>query len=166
VTAPLEALTVAGSGVPCVVLLNAVAAELDMDGLRTWARSLCNVEDRFNVRSYRFPYALVAWHSAPVGIDIERHDTYPTGFAASVCTPDELTRYRNAAPDHDELTALWCGKEALAKALGDAGRYDPRRLDSPLHWPDGEAGPWRATALSAPIGHVAWLCWRPSTATA
>ena len=29
------------------------------------------------------------------------------------------------------MASLWSGKEALAKALGDALRYDPRRLESP-----------------------------------
>jgi phosphopantetheinyl transferase len=167
VTASHETLPVAGPGVPGVALLNAAAAQLDLAGLRTWARAFtADVGSRFTSRSYCFPYALVAWHSAPVGVDIERHDSYPPGFAALVCTPQELVGYGDAAPDDAELTGLWCGKEALAKALGDAVHYDPRRLDSPLHWPDGEAGRWRARELSAPVGHVAWLCWRPSTAIA
>ncbi|HEY4897857.1 MAG TPA: hypothetical protein VII01_17440, partial [Solirubrobacteraceae bacterium] len=29
------------------------------------------------------------------------------------------------------LSSLWCSKAALSKALGDALRYDPSRLDSP-----------------------------------
>jgi phosphopantetheinyl transferase len=55
---------------------------------------------------------------------------------------------------------MWCGKEALSKALGDALAYDPRRLGSPLSWPDGRSGAWCAAELPAPAGHVAWLCWR------
>src|SRR6202022_2727422 len=115
-------------------------------GLQVWARTLTSERDEpFLVRSYRFPYAMVAWHDAPVGIDIERYETYPAGFAATICTPDEL---RLAATS--DLTSLWCGKEALAKALGDALNYDPRLLQSPVSWPSGVAGRWRAKALPAP----------------
>ena len=149
---------------PSHLLLDARTADVDLDGLRTWARSVtADVQAPFTVRSYRFPYALVAWHEAPVGVDLERVERYPSGFAASVCTPTELPRYQGPSGDGESLTALWCGKEALAKALGDALRYDPRRLDSPVHWPDGQAGRWRAAELPAPTGHVAWMCWQVAT---
>jgi hypothetical protein len=51
-----------------------------------------------------------------------------------------------------------------SNALGDATRYDPRRLESPMCWPGGESGPWRADALKAPFGYVAWVCWRTGAA--
>jgi hypothetical protein len=57
----------------------------------------------------------------------------------------------------------WCSKEALAKALGDPLRYDPRRLGSPIRWPASRSGPWRAIPLRAPTGHAAWLCWLSAT---
>jgi phosphopantetheinyl transferase len=112
-------------------------------------------------RCYRYPFALIAWHGERVGVDIERVAPYDKAFADSVCTPSEgaLALPRTA----EELASLWCSKEALAKALGDARRYDPRRLESPIHWPGGESGPWRAASLEAPAGHVAWVCWRVGT---
>jgi hypothetical protein len=58
------------------------------------------------------------------------------------------------------VTSLWSSKEALAKALGDALAYDPRRLESPLNWEDGAAGRWRARELTPEPGYVAWLVWR------
>ncbi len=59
------------------------------------------------------------------------------------------------------VAELWCAKEALAKALGDAVDYDPRRLESPIRWPELRSGPWRARPIPAlPAGHVGWLCWR------
>jgi phosphopantetheinyl transferase len=60
------------------------------------------------------------------------------------------------------VSSLWSSKEALAKALGDPLHYDPRRLESPMSWPGGRAGPWRAARLATPDGHTAWLCWRPA----
>ena len=148
-----------GASGPRVTLLEATGST-DAAGLRALARALAAAPgDMFSARSYRFPYALVARHSRPVGIDIERHQAYPEGFASSVCTPLELSRMRRP-PSDMELTELWCGKEAIAKALGDALAYDPRRLESPLTWPDGRAGPWHAQELALPAGHVAWLCWR------
>ncbi|MGB9185641.1 MAG: 4'-phosphopantetheinyl transferase superfamily protein [Solirubrobacteraceae bacterium] len=112
---------------------------------------------RFVSRSYRFPFAVLAWHDQPVGVDIERIEACPPGFAASISTPTELAL--RIAGD-EETISLWCSKEALAKALGDALDYDPRRLESPVAWPEGHAGPWRAARQDAPGGHVVWLCWR------
>ncbi|HWE10427.1 MAG TPA: hypothetical protein VG325_13820 [Solirubrobacteraceae bacterium] len=57
---------------------------------------------------------------------------------------------------------MWSSKEALAKALGDALRYDPRRLEAPVAWVNGACGPWRARPVPAPPGHVARVCWRSS----
>ena len=42
--------------------------------------------------------------------------------------------------------------------------YDPEFAQSTCTPSEREArgasGPWRASALEAPAGHVAWLCWR------
>lgn len=108
-------------------------------------------------RSYRFPYALVAAHWAPVGLDIERVQAADLAFVESISTPEE---WRAAQSDEPEYAAsLWSSKEALAKALGNAVDYDPRRLGSPVFWPGGASGPWRAVRLPVPAGHVGWLCW-------
>jgi hypothetical protein len=146
---------------PTVELLDARNASLDGDGLRDWARAQAAASGGVRVaRSYRYPIALVGWHTEPIGVDVERVDPYDEAFAESICTPSDRSRARPESAE--ELASLWCSKEALAKALGDARRYDPRRLESPARWPCGEAGPWRARALEAPYGYVAWVCWRVS----
>ncbi len=117
----------------------------------------------FTSRSYSFPFALVAWHSSAVGVDIERVQPCDEVFGDSICTPAERAA---GAPPGDPghfFTSLWSSKEALSKALGDALDYDPRRLEGPGAWPDGRSGPWRAARLEVARDHVAWLCWRAHT---
>jgi hypothetical protein len=148
-------------GGPRVRLLDARDAGVDEAGLRALGRAESAASGApHSCRSYRFPYALVAWHSAPVGVDIERAEPLGADFVASISTPAEQGQVPPGADPDIYPASLWCSKEALSKALGDALEYDPRRLDSPIFWPGGEAGPWRALALAAPAGHVAWLCWR------
>ena len=145
---------------PAIWLCDASEAGLDEPGLRACARSRSAAATAgFSSRSYRHPYALLATHDQPVGVDIERVEALDRQFLESICTAEE----RAALPDEvdsEYVTSLWCSKEALSKALGDALRYDPRRLPSPIGWTDGRAGPWRAAALLAPEGHTAWACWR------
>ncbi len=148
-------------GSPEVRLLDAWAAELDEGVLRHWARSQRQPDaNTFVTRSYRYPYALVAWHTGPVGIDIERLEACDPAFVESICTPSEMSSRPTGVDGDADGISLWRGKEALSKALGDALSYDPRRLESPLSWRDGRCGAWRAASLPAPAGHVAWLCWR------
>jgi phosphopantetheinyl transferase len=148
-------------GTPEVRLLDARAAGLDEAGLRTWARAqTAACGQPYVVRSYRYPYALVAWHSEPVGVDIERIEPCDAAFAELILTPAERADPMPFAEPDAHLTSLWCSKEALSKALGDALRYDPGRLDSPMRWPDLRSGPWRAAPLRTTPRHTAWLCWR------
>ena len=152
----------AGENVPQAWLVDARFSGLDEPGLAAHARALSNTAGgcRYVSRSYRHPYALIASHDAPVGVDIERIEPRDPAFAETICTPTE----RAAGWPHEHadryLSALWSSKEALAKALGDALAYDPRRLESPGAWPYGRSGPWRAAPLATAPGHVAWLCWR------
>lgn len=148
------------AGGPHVRLLDARGADLDEAGLREWARVLGDAQGApYVTRSYRHPYALLAWHDARVGVDIERIEPFDAAFAASICTPDERLDWASL-PDRDaHLASLWSGKEALAKALGDALSHDPRRLEAPLLWPAGRAGAWHGTQLAVAAGHVAWVCW-------
>jgi len=146
---------------PEVRLLDARSAGVDESGLRAWARAQTASSDaRFVTRSYRYPYALIAWHDGPVGIDIERVERCDAAFVESICTPAERSEWLAGGDPDATAISLWCSKEALAKALGDALAYDPRRLESPLGWPAGRSGPWRAECLPTPPGHVGWLCWR------
>jgi hypothetical protein len=152
-----------GNGVPQVALLDASEAGLDADALRRWARRVAAASGApYTSRSYRYPYALVAWHNQPVGTDIERIGPCDEAFAELICTPVERPTTPGPFGRDIYLTSLWSGKEALAKALGDAVAYEPSRLASPALWPRGRAGTWRAEELRAPPGHVAWLCWRSS----
>jgi hypothetical protein len=149
---------------PVVRLLDARWAALDAPALREWARAVAGGLGRpYVTRSYRFPYALVAAHDGPVGADLERVEPVDRAFAASIATPDEREALDAGEAGDDVASwaiALWSGKEALAKALGDAVAYDPRRLPSPLRWPDLRAGAWRAAPLPVPAHHVGWVCWR------
>ncbi len=145
---------------PSVALLDARERGLDEAGLRRWAAEMSQGATHTS-RSYRYPYALVACHTRQVGVDIERVEELGAEFLDSILTPGERLTV-GTAYDARHVSSLWCSKEALAKALGDALRYDPRRLESPAGWPGETSGPWRALALDAPPGHVAWLCWRSS----
>jgi hypothetical protein len=151
-----------GAPLPHVVLLDARRRGLEgAAALQGWARATAPPGAGHVSRSYSFPYALVAWHDGPVGVDIERVAPCDAAFADAIRTPAERAAGVPGGEARDRaVTSLWCSKEALAKALGDARRYDPRRLEGPPSWPAGQAGPWRAQSLVAPAGHVAWLCWR------
>lgn len=145
---------------PAYELLTLADGHTDEARLHQLARSHRQARRaRHSSRSYRSPLALVAWHERPVGVDLERVEACDRSFAESVCTPEESRRFRDRLDDPTFVTSLWSGKEALAKALGDALAYDPRRLESPLGWRDGAAGRWRALELRPAPGHVAWLVW-------
>jgi hypothetical protein len=147
-------------GAPDVRLLDAREAGLDEPGLRAWARDLTESSGAPHfARAYRYPYALVAWHSDPVGVDIERVTQCDDAFAELICTAAERSDPALVADSDAYLTSLWSSKEALSKALGDAVDYDPARLDSPMRWPGAQAGPWRAAELTVAPQHAAWLCW-------
>jgi hypothetical protein len=149
------------AGAPEVRLLDARARGCDERGLRDWARARTDAcGSPHVVRSYRYPYALVAWHSEPIGVDIERIEPCDAAFADLICTTRERADALLQSEPDAYLTSLWCSKEALSKALGDALRYDPGRLDSPMRWPELRSGPWRAASLRTIPGHTAWLCWR------
>ena len=154
-------LTTTPEGGPHVLLLDASGGDVDPDQLRQQARQWPEASSaNFASRAYRFPLALVAWHHEPVGIDIERIDPYDEDFCISICTHAERATFSGVSDPAQHQSSLWCSKEALAKALGDAIRYRPQQLESPLRWPEGRSGRWRAQELAAPEGHVAWVCWQ------
>jgi hypothetical protein len=146
---------------PHVTLLDARQLGVDSATLRTRARSLTAASGApFVSRSYRFPYALAGWHCGPIGIDIEQIGPLDSDFADLICTPDEQSELVSVDDRDTYLTSLWCSKEALGKALGDALLYEPGRLEAPVRWPLLRSGPWRAWALDVEPTHVAWVCWR------
>jgi phosphopantetheinyl transferase len=144
---------------PRVALIDASLEGLDEATLRSRARELGAARGSGSVsRSYCHPYALVACHPGPVGVDIERFSACPADFKRSICTPAEIASGQWNT-DRD-VVSLWSSKEALSKALGDALDYDPRRLASPAEWPGGVCGPWRTVPVRVPGGYCAWVCWR------
>ena len=152
-------LDIEADGAPRVALIDATREGLDEAALRTRARELGAAVGAGAVsRSYCHPYALVGWHTGPIGVDIERVVACPAGFSQAISTPAEEDSGRWTT-DRD-LISLWSSKEALCKGLGDALDYDPRRLESPAGWPCGVCGSWRTAALRAPDGFCAWVCWR------
>jgi phosphopantetheinyl transferase len=151
-------------GAPRVALIDGTVDGLDEAALKLRARNLgAAVGADVVSRSYCHPYALVGWHTQPIGVDVERVVTCPPEFAPSISTPAEKAAARWTTDG--ELISLWSSKEALAKALGDALNYDPRRLESPAGWPGGTCGPWRAATLPLPDGHCGWVCWRAPMCT-
>jgi hypothetical protein len=152
-------LDIDGVGAPMVALIDASDEALDEAALRARARQLGEAVGAGTVsRSYCHPYALVGWYAGPIGVDIERIVSCSEEFARSISTPAEaLAADRRAERD---IVSPWSGKEALAKALGDAVDYDPRRLESPAGWPGGMCGSWRTIPLPLPDGYCGWVCWR------
>lgn len=144
---------------PLIRLLDATPGSRGEADLRRQARDAVG-DAVCSSRSYRYPFALVARHDAAVGVDIERLMPFDEAFADYICTPRERERVPHVSDPAEYLTSLWAGKEALAKALGDALAYEPSRLEAPELWPDGAAGRWRAERVAVPDGHVAWACWR------
>jgi phosphopantetheinyl transferase len=144
---------------PRLWLLDAREEGLGEPGLRALARER-SAGAAHASRSYRFPYAVIASHRQSVGVDIERIERQDRAFAESICTPSERERLDGIDDLGRFASSLWCSKEALSKALGDPLAYDPRRLESPMWWPSGESGPWRARELELVPDHVVWLCWR------
>lgn len=172
----LEATELAlGEQEPLVTLLHA-GRELAADGLREITRSRCeHAAGAVRSRSYSYPYALIASYDASVGVDIEEVAPVAAEFADSICAPQEREHAQRlgllCTDNTHAAIRLWSAKEALAKALGNALDYDPRRLESPQLWPRCEhdstlhlSGCWAARELELPAGYVGWVCWRRSVA--
>ncbi|HXW34784.1 MAG TPA: 4'-phosphopantetheinyl transferase superfamily protein [Acidimicrobiales bacterium] len=123
------------------------------DEARQLARKVPKPDGWQTSRSYRGRYGLVATHRSRVGVDLEAID--PDVPREAVLTPAETLCQTSAEVHCDWFSA----KEALAKALGDARLYDPRRLESPAHWHNRSAGRWRACRLTVPVGFTGWVVW-------
>jgi len=148
------------AGGPVVLLLDGARAGLDERGLKAWAREQGAPRRASHTsRSYRHPYGLVAWHTEPVGIDMEQVDRFRSEFLDAICTPEERSL---PVPDDVEayIASLYCSKEAFSKAEGNPLRYHPSQVGSPMFWPEGRSGPWRAVELALPSGFRGWVCWR------
>jgi phosphopantetheinyl transferase len=112
-------------------------------------------------RSYCHPYALVAWHSGPVGVDIERVVACPEEFSQAICTPDEKAGGRWITDG--DLISLWSSKEALSKHSGTRSTTTRAGSSRPRRGRVAPGGPWRSATQPAPGGHCAWVCWRETS---
>lgn len=143
--------------VPNVLLVEAHARS-GIDELRAAARELCaRSEVRFASRAYRYPFALVATHQFRVGVDIERFVGFTALDAPAILSPGE--RARGIEFTDEQVSSIWSGKEALAKALGDALDYEPGRLESPWFWREGRCGRYLAASFSVGDEFGAWVVW-------
>ncbi len=152
-----------GRSAPLCRAYDARALALDDAGLRDYVRQQTrDTPLSHHSRSYAYPYAMLAsWHDA-VGVDIERLQPHDLAFATTICTPRELIEVRLAAHEGDEgvlLSHLWSCKEALAKALGDALRYEPSRLEVIDLLAVGHLGRWIGGSVDVDDRYCAWLCW-------
>lgn len=86
-----------------------------------------------------------------VGVDIEVIDLSVTAGAALT----EKESHLGGGPGG--FCSWWSAKEALAKALGDARKYDRRSLESPALWAIPRQGNWQAQPLEVPTGYVGWI---------
>ena len=75
-------------------------------------------------RSYCHPYALVGWHTEPVGVDIEPFRRLPRGVLAGDRNAGRTGQ--RAIPTDRGPHLVVVEQEALSEALGDALDYDPR----------------------------------------
>jgi hypothetical protein len=152
------------ASVPSVLLVEALDARIGPKELRAAARELtARCEVPFASRAYCFPLALVATHQLRVGTDIERVDRLTAFDAPAILSPAERARYLELTDE--QVGAIWSGKEALAKALGDALDYEPRRLESPWFWREGRSGRFSAKSFSVNATCCAWVVWeRPAGA--
>jgi hypothetical protein len=127
---------------------------------KTLAVAAFGGRDCHTSKSYRNPLSLIGAHDDVVGVDIERVETYDKTFAESICMPEEWVSEATRPRTGRQVADVWSSKEALAKALGDALDYDPRRLVGLALAPKGRAGRWQAARVSVPHGHVGWVVWR------
>ena len=111
-------------------------------------------------RSYRYPFALIGTHHDVLGVDIERVDPFDEEFAESICMPSEWMSESTQPRTAEDVADVWSTKEALAKALGNALDYDPRRLLSLALVPGLKTSDWQAARVSVPAGYVGWVVWR------
>jgi 4'-phosphopantetheinyl transferase len=87
-----------------------------------------------------------------VGADIERIEPRAQGFAETFFAPAEIAVFEAAGPDRRDvlITATWCAKEAVLKALRLGLRADTRQVTCRLAEPGAPPRQW--SRLSVEIG--------------
>jgi len=70
----------------------------------------------------------IASMTGDVGIDVERIEARPLGFAELAFTDEEMRMIGSGGDEDEWVTRLWVAKEAAAKAAGTGLEGDPRRF--------------------------------------
>jgi 4'-phosphopantetheinyl transferase len=110
---PLDVITIENDpqGAPCVSFnLGPDASGFPMDWLPSpWNLSI----------SHSGEYAFCGVSDACLGVDLERIEKRPAGFAQCYFTREETARVARARPEFQDVlaTAIWSGKEAALKAV-------------------------------------------------
>ena len=104
-------------------------------------------------RSYSGRFAIEVVSNQRCGIDLEiakeaEFDWSVNSelFELAMLAPGEkeLIMASSLSSDKDLETVIWVSKEALAKALGDATRYEPSKIYSPICWDGMQPNNWQA----------------------
>src|SRR5579859_320966 len=95
-----------------------------------------------------------------LGIDLERVEARSPAFADDYFTLDEIASLgRGLQAQAEQVTAIWCGKEAALKALGLGLTVDTRSVSVRLKPATGDSGGWRLLEVDA-AGAQLEGCWR------
>lgn len=106
-----------------------------------------------HTRSYSGAFSIEAVSKSRCGIDIEIPEILENewnmdskSFDVAILAEGERDKILSSkyASDLNLPTVIWSSKEALAKALGDATRYEPNKLESPIVWANLQHGRWQA----------------------
>lgn len=139
--------------------------------LKNTTRFACNDRYLHWSRSYSKNWGVAAGWSSRVGIDIEVFDhdcddaMWPGSlkdFAAGLLPSDEHGNFfsLHGTSIKYSKSSIWSSKEALAKALGDALLYDPKKLTTPALCEHDIAQKWKSKFYSKLIGNSKILvCW-------
>lgn len=112
---------------------------------------------RFVSRSYSGDFMAQIESLEHCGIDIELGQSSQDNwsitsrhFIAAVLAPHERESLLATSWANEPFfeTQIWCSKEALAKASGDASKYEPNELVSPMTWPNGLQDGARAKSMA------------------
>ncbi len=107
---------------------------------------------RFNL-SHTAELAVIALADGfEVGVDVERLDRSSRAVERTL-TAGERAALEDVADRHAALLRTWCGKEALAKAIGGGLGWEPLRFDTT------DPGAYALADLAVAEGHVAVLAW-------
>ena len=90
---------------------------------------------------------------APVGVDLERIEARPAGFVEDYLTSAErVSLSLDLERQTEQVTAIWCAKEAALKALGVGLTVDTRAVTVALGASSPRGHGWRPVEVEAVSG--------------